>query len=237
MPDEKPIGKIYAAIPAIMAEVKEIPKSRRNTQQNYAFRGIDDAYAAFQPLFARHGVFIVPNVMDCKREERTAKSGGTLIWTVLTIRHTFYASDGSSIDATTVGEAMDSGDKGSNKAESAALKYALLEVFCVPTEADNDTENQSPEVAPRQQAARHEVAAKMSKEDAQIAWDSILMAFDNHGIKAAEAMAIMKVVFVKAKVPNIVAGGKEFVDRVLSNIAKGSYDKAGKKGASNAIGK
>jgi hypothetical protein len=46
---------------------------------------------------------------------------------------------------------MDSGDKSSNKAMSAAMKYALLEVFCVPTEEDNDTENHSPEVAPKRQ--------------------------------------------------------------------------------------
>lgn len=147
-PEPQP-GRIHTLIPKIMAEVGAIEKSRRNPQQGYAFRGIDDCLGAFQSLFAKHGVFVVPTVLDAKREERTTKSGGALIYTFLTIRHRFYADDGSYFDAVTVGEAMDSGDKSGNKSMSAALKYALLEVFCVPTEDDKDTENHSPEVAPR----------------------------------------------------------------------------------------
>lgn len=128
-----------------MSEVGAITKNRTNSHQGYKFRGIDDAYAAFQPLFAKHGVFVVPQVTKMTREERPNKSGGVLIYTTLEVRHTFYAEDASSFDCITVGEAMDSGDKSCNKALSAAMKYALLEVFCVPTEADNDTENHSPE--------------------------------------------------------------------------------------------
>jgi hypothetical protein len=65
--------------------------------------------------------------------------------TLLPLSIAFVADDGSSVECVTVGEAMDSGDKSSNKAMSAAMKYALLEVFCVPTEDDNDTENHSHE--------------------------------------------------------------------------------------------
>lgn len=133
-----------------MSEVGAIAKGRKNQQQGYSFRGIDDAYQAFQPVFAKHGVFVVPNVLKSTREERQTKSGGALIYTTLEVKHTFYcAEDGTSFDAVTIGEAMDSGDKSSNKAMSAAMKYALLEVFCVPTEADNDTENHSHEPAPK----------------------------------------------------------------------------------------
>lgn len=136
-----------------MADVGAIEKGRKNAQQGYSFRGIDDAYAAFQPLFVRHGMFVIPTVLKSTREERATKSGGTMTYTTLEVRHTFYAEDGSSLDAITVGEAMDSGDKSSNKAMSAAMKYALLEVFCVPTEGDNDTENHSPEPLPMAAAA------------------------------------------------------------------------------------
>jgi hypothetical protein len=92
-------------------------------------------------------------VVEQAREERTTRSGANMIYTVLTVKHTFYAPDGSSIEAVTVGEAMDSGDKSANKAMSAAMKYALIEVFSIPTEGDNDTENNSPEVAPKKQPA------------------------------------------------------------------------------------
>ncbi len=49
----------------------------------------------------------------------------------------------------TYGEAMDSGDKSTNKAMSAAYKYAAMQAFCIPTEGDHDTENQTHEdIAP-----------------------------------------------------------------------------------------
>lgn len=141
---------IYKKIPAIMAEVGHIEKSRKNTQgSGYNFRGIDDVYLAMQPLLAKHGVFYSPVVESETREERTSKSGGMLIYTVLRVRFNFFADDGSTFPAVTVGEAMDSGDKSSNKAMSAALKYALLQVFCIPTQEDNDTENNSPDPLPK----------------------------------------------------------------------------------------
>jgi hypothetical protein len=133
-----------------MREVGAIAKGRKNAQQGYSFRGIDDAYQAFQPVFAKLGVFVVPTVLNVAREERQTKSGGVLIYTTLTVKHTFFADDASFFECVTVGEAMDSGDKSSNKAMSAAMKYALLEVFCVPTEGDNVTENNSPEPLPKQ---------------------------------------------------------------------------------------
>lgn len=143
------MSKIHSVIPLIMGEVGAIEKRRRNQQQNYSFRGIDDAYSAFQPIFAKYGVFVMPTVLTTTREERQTKNGGALIYTMITVKHSFYADDGSCLECVTIGEAMDSGDKSSNKAMSAAMKYALLEVFCVPTEADNDTENHSPEPTPK----------------------------------------------------------------------------------------
>ena len=36
-----------------------------------------------------------------------------------------------------------------NKAMSTAYKYALMQIFCIPTEDDKDTENSSPEPKPK----------------------------------------------------------------------------------------
>jgi ERF superfamily len=147
-----PEGKaIFWAMPAIMREVGHIEKSRQNPQQGYKFRGIDEVYEAVQLVLAKHGVCVIPFVQHQSREERATKSGGgVLTYTILTVDHTFYAADGSSVVARTVGEAMDSGDKSSNKAMSAAMKYALLESLCIPTREAKDTEEESPEPAPRQ---------------------------------------------------------------------------------------
>ena len=139
---------IYAAMAKVMKEVGAIGKSRKNAQQNYAFRGIDDVVAHLQDVMANNGVFVTPKVLEQWRDIVTTKSGATMASVRLLIRHTFYAEDGSFVEADTLGEAMDSGDKASNKSMSAAFKYALTESFMIATyEVDRDTEEQSPELA------------------------------------------------------------------------------------------
>ncbi len=159
-------GLIYQAITKVMAAVGAIEKGRRNTQQNYAFRGIDDVFLAFQRPLAENGVFYVPEVLDKVINERPTKSGGVMIYTVLTVAYTFYASDGSHVRAVVQGEAMDSGDKSSNKAMSAALKYALLQIFCVPVEqedADQETHELAGQTQPKPTAAQTKAAFTKGK--------------------------------------------------------------------------
>nr|MDQ3012932.1 ERF family protein [Acidobacteriota bacterium] len=76
-------AQIYELIPKVMAEVGAIEKARRNEQQKYFFRGIDDVLAAFQPVLAKHRVFYVPEVLDKDVTERETKNGTTLIYTTL----------------------------------------------------------------------------------------------------------------------------------------------------------
>jgi hypothetical protein len=42
---------------------------------------------------------------------------------------------------------MDSGDKATNKAMSAAYKYMAMQLFCIPTEGDNDADSSTHEIA------------------------------------------------------------------------------------------
>lgn len=147
-------GDIYRLIPEIMRRVGGVAKGRKNQQQGYSFRGIDDIYNACQPVMAELGVFVVPAVIKRENFERETAKGGTLFYTRLEVQHTFYAGDGSCVVAVTVGEAMDSGDKSANKAMAAASKYAFIETFSLPTAEDKDTENDSPQPLPARQPQR-----------------------------------------------------------------------------------
>ena len=100
--------KIYKAIPAIMDEIGHIGKDKKNQQQGFMFRGIDQVMNTMKPLLAKHGVFVLPVVTKTMREERLTKSGGTLIYTMHTVDFHFIADDGSEVVATIVGEGMDS---------------------------------------------------------------------------------------------------------------------------------
>jgi hypothetical protein len=145
------MAEISKKILLILQEVDAIAKSKTNTQQNYKFRGIDDMYNALHPLFSKHGVYITSEVLSSKREERQTKSGGVLIYTIVTCKFNFNCED-SSVSSILEGEAMDSGDKSTNKAMSTALKYALMQMFLIPTEEQLDTETKSPDPAPKKSA-------------------------------------------------------------------------------------
>ena len=136
---------IYKAIGEVMKDVGAVGKDSRNPQQGYRYRGIDAVMNALQPAMIKHHIFVVPEVMEQTREERKTSKGSLLIYSILKIKYTFYADDGTSVEAVVIGEGMDSGDKATNKALSVGFKYACFQVFCIPTEEMIDSEVDSPE--------------------------------------------------------------------------------------------
>lgn len=136
-------GKIYAAIAAVMKDVGAVGKDSKNDYDKYNYRGVDAVMNALNPAMVKHNVFVVPVVVDQKREERQGQKGNTLIYTILTVKYTFFTDDGSYVDCVVIGEAMDRSDKSTNKAMSAAFKYACFQTFCIPTEEMLDTETES----------------------------------------------------------------------------------------------
>ena len=156
---------IYEAIADIMKKGYAIGKEKENAQQHYKYRGIDDVMNTFQPLLAEHGVFVVPEVMEQEREERQSTKGSNLIYSILKMRYTFYSADGTSVSAVVIGEGMDSGDKASNKAMAVAMKYAMFQVFCIPTEEMQDPDAETPEVKPKPEPEKKK-AKKATEEKA-----------------------------------------------------------------------
>lgn len=138
-------GKIYEAISAVMKDCGFVAKDSKNPQQGYKYRGIDAVMNALNPALIKNKVFVVPEMLEYSREERHTNKGGLLIYSVCKMRYSFFAEDGSSVSAIVTGEGMDSGDKATNKAMSAAFKYACFQTFCIPTEEMYDSEIDSPE--------------------------------------------------------------------------------------------
>lgn len=136
---------IYKAIADVLSEVGAVGKDGQNAFDKYRYRSIDAVTNAMHPAMAKYGVFVMPEVLEQSREERGSRNGGVLIYSIIKVRYTFYAEDGSSLTATVIGEGMDKGDKSVNKAMSAAFKYALFQVFCIPTDEFSDSEDESPE--------------------------------------------------------------------------------------------
>lgn len=146
--------KVYQAINAIQKELTKtgITKNRKNTQQGYTFRGIDDVFNTLSPLLAAHGLCILPRFTHREVVERQTKTGSALFYVSVSGEFDFVSSeDGTKHTVSTFGEAMDSADKATNKAMSAAYKYAAFQAFAIPTEGDNDAD-----------ATTHDVSAHAS---------------------------------------------------------------------------
>lgn len=150
--------QIYAKMASILKETKAITKSEKNQQQGFKFRGIDNVMNELHELFSKHEVFILQEVKDFTTENRPTKSGGTNTFTRATITFKYMTTDGSFVETTNVGEAMDSGDKGMNKAMSIALKYSLLQMFLIPTEEQKDPDATTPEETDFKQMAMSDIS-------------------------------------------------------------------------------
>lgn len=153
---------IFGLIGQAMQMIGAIGKDSRNQQQGFAYRGIDAVMNALNPVMAKLGLFICPEVLEQTREERVNAKGTTLLYSILKIKYTMYAPDGSNVSCVVIGEGMDTGDKASNKAMSIGLKYAAFQLLMIPTEEMIDPDAECHEVKPKKETkAKKDAPAKV----------------------------------------------------------------------------
>lgn len=143
---------IYTKMAQVMKDIGAIGKGQKNAAQGYSFRGIEDVMNALNPALIKHEVFLAPEVTSYTQELKdvTRSNGKQAVdkHVSLLVKYTFWTTDGSSVTFGPVaGEGLDSGDKATNKALSAALKYALTQGFMITTADMTDADSDSPEIA------------------------------------------------------------------------------------------
>jgi hypothetical protein len=138
--------KIFRQISLVMKDISAVDKTQQNHQQRFMFRGIDDVYNAVHKAMAKHEVFSTTELIKENRAEFQTPKGGTGFRTVNLYKFRFFTSDGSYIETFAQGEGIDYGDKLANKCVAIAHKYALLQLFCIPTKDMPDPDKESPVV-------------------------------------------------------------------------------------------
>jgi len=108
-----------------------IPKGSLNEKQGFKYRSIDAVLIVVHRLFALAGVFVLP-----ARQQATYVTRITVDWQI-------YGAKGDWITGQTLGEAADTFDKATSKAQTAAFKYLLWPSLSVADNDDND--GQTPE--------------------------------------------------------------------------------------------
>lgn len=143
------MSNIYTALVAAMADIAKtgIAKTSRADLggAKVNFRGIEAAMNEMSVVLIRHGISVTPAYSDLTITERDKGGGKATRFVTVKGRFTFAAADGSSVACECYGEAMDSGDKATTKAQSVAFRTALFQQFVVPTmamdpEADGEEE-------------------------------------------------------------------------------------------------
>jgi hypothetical protein len=142
---------IFKKMNEVMKDIGAVTKDQKNTAQGFKFRGIDQFVNALYPALCKHGVFMAPSVVseshELKEVTRSNGKAGVDKHVHLQVNYAFYAEDGSSVVIGPIAaEGLDSGDKATNKALSAGLKYALIQTFSIPTEDMAEADLESPEI-------------------------------------------------------------------------------------------
>lgn len=154
---------IYVLMGKVLEELPAIGKNRRNEQQNFMFRGIDDALNALNPVLANHGVFFVPEVVERIDDNRVTAKGGTMYVVHLHVRYRFFGPAGDFVEATAWGEGTDSGDKATSKAMTAAMKSVLFQSFAISVEEQYDPDASTPEPSsPQRRPVQQQAPAQQS---------------------------------------------------------------------------
>lgn len=171
-------------------------KTGVNQQQGFNFRGIDQLYNVLSTYLVDADLMIIPSVIEQRSEMHASKAGAPLMFSIMRVSYQFVSLvDGSyHTVGPFVGEAMDSGDKASNKAMSAAYKYMAIQTFCIPTIGNDDSDADSPELgqAPaqkqdqEQRAPARDLGPRLTVQDHL---KTIKQAIDETALKHAFALA------------------------------------------------
>lgn len=158
MPEKLSLHKKLAQV---MYEAERIPKNGRAPQAmgGFAFVQVGDAADSIRKALAEKSVSMIPTAIEVVGEAEHPTSSGKMM-TTLTVRTTWTLTDGDSGETTVIqslGSGADMGDKAAPKAQSNAMKYALLMGFLLSTGDDpeqTDTSDRQSRPAPPRLPAR-----------------------------------------------------------------------------------
>ncbi|MGK0551079.1 ERF family protein [Enterococcus faecalis] len=148
-------NKLILKIAEITKEVKRIPKTGWNDFHKYAYATESDIKQVIREELAKRKLVLFSDIISHKVDEVTTAKGKTEYRTTIEVMYTLEdAETGETRMFKGVGTGQDAGDKGVYKAQTGALKYALTNLFQVPTGADPELEGvklQPPKKATQEQ--------------------------------------------------------------------------------------
>ncbi|HEX5016545.1 MAG TPA: ERF family protein [Actinomycetes bacterium] len=142
--DETAKRPVIIKLAQIMAELPTLEPAGENRHFGYKYITDKQVNGVIRPRMAALRLMVVPDVVEESWVETKTAKGGTSWVTKLKIRFTVIDGDsGDSITGVGFGYGDDTGDKGANKAFTAAMKYWLIKLFQIGGEDDLESDNRA----------------------------------------------------------------------------------------------
>lgn len=156
-PDMVPV---HIAWLRVRHDVRSVAKDDKHEETNretgrkfvkYHFRGIEAALNAFGPATLRHGVTVMAVDMTTSYRDTTSSRNSKMREATILTTWQIMGPRGDSLPLLkSAGESLDSGDKGTAKAQSLALRALLFNTGMIPTgdpepEADHVERGEAPQ--------------------------------------------------------------------------------------------
>ncbi|MFJ9214272.1 hypothetical protein [Streptomyces sp. NPDC102264] len=136
-PDGPEQVPVHVAWSRVMGTVRGVSKGgwygKPGERGSYQFRGVDAALNAFGPACRLHGVLVLPIQTEAAYRDVKTSTGKNSRECTVTVTYRIIGPAGDFIEVQSVGESMDSADKGTAKALSTSLRSLLFLGGLVPT--------------------------------------------------------------------------------------------------------
>ncbi|MFM9656776.1 ERF family protein [Streptomyces scabiei] len=131
-PDQVPVGVAWLRV---RRDIRGISKREQYNQAGtrFNFRGVDTVVNVFGPVTLKHGVNILSSKVEATYGEKTTAKGTKMRECSVLVTWTIMGPLGDTLTLQTMGEALDTADKATTKAQSVALRTLLLGFGLTPT--------------------------------------------------------------------------------------------------------
>lgn len=152
--DDPDMVPVHIAWLRVRREIRAIGKGEEYNERGtrYNFRGTDTVVQYFGPVTLKHGVNVLPVKTETSYSTKQTKSGGTMRECSVTVTWHIMGPTGDVLELQTAGEALDTSDKSTTKAQTVALRNLLLNGGLIPTgdrDPDADRIERGIEAPPR----------------------------------------------------------------------------------------
>lgn len=155
-PDMVPVGVAWLRVRREIRAIAKREKYDAPGSAKFNFRGVDTVVNVFGPVTLKHGVNIMSTKVEASYGEKSTAKGGKMRECSVLVTWTIMGPMGDTLTLQTMGEALDTADKSTTKAQSVALRTLLLSFGLTPThDKDPDADRHERGEAPPRTAASY----------------------------------------------------------------------------------